>query len=99
MTSGLSAHPKSFRINQQLLEAEDHRAAQQSSILNELPRGKLRGIKPGRFRILHLTFILICVICLPCEMRSLFLWGEICGLNIICKLNQISFSQNKLECQ
>ena len=22
------------------------------------------------------------VICLPCEMRSLFLWGEICGLKI-----------------
>jgi hypothetical protein len=24
---------------------------------------------------------IIRVICLPCEMRSLFLWGEICGLN------------------
>jgi hypothetical protein len=47
---------------------------------NELPRGKLRGIKPGRFRNLHPKIIGICVICLPCEMRSLFLWGEICGL-------------------
>jgi len=34
--------------------------------LNELPRGKLRGIEPDRFRFRHRA---ICVIC------------EICGLN------------------
>ena len=48
--------------------------------IKELPRGKLRAIKLVRFCNLHHTFI---VICLPCEMRSLFLWGvicEICGL-------------------
>jgi hypothetical protein len=36
---------------------------------NELPRGKLRGIKPGGFRNLHLTFIIICVICEICGLK------------------------------
>jgi hypothetical protein len=44
-----------------------------------------RGIKPGRFHNLRRIFLVICVICLPCEMRSLFLWGEICGLKLIRK--------------
>jgi len=33
---------------------------------NELPRGKLRGIKALRFRNFHHAFIVICVICEIC---------------------------------
>ena len=40
-----------------------------SKFNKELPRGKLRGIKPVRFRNLNFTLIVICVIC------------EICGSN------------------
>ena len=53
-------------------------------IVNDvLACGKLRGIKPdGLHNFQRRTFIRIGVICLPCEMRSLFLRGEIRGLKI-----------------
>ena len=54
-----------------------------SLLTMNFPAASHGELNPADFAISHHTFIVICVICLPCEMRSLFLWGEICGLKVI----------------